>query len=58
MVCSIQGIVLIPKSQRFPLLAHSLSTFSLEASLSREEICYFGAFSFIFSGLNFLVLLL
>lgn len=47
-VCSIQDTLFIPKNQNLSLLAHSLSTFSLETSLSREEICYFGVFSFIF----------
>lgn len=48
LVCSIQDTVFIPKNQNLSLLAHSLSTFSLEASLSREEMCYFGVFSIIF----------
>lgn len=38
----------IPKNQHLSLLAHSLSTFSLEMLFSREESCYFGIFSLVF----------
>lgn len=43
-----QDTVFIPQNQHLSLLVNFFSTFSLETSLSREEICYFEVFSFIF----------